>query len=383
MSLRASFLLLAALAACSAEAPGPPPAAETLAVVRLEADEDARPEARLAREMRGFFFAQARLYQSGAAADAGSSLAPILQAMGRDDLVMRAPGDSGEVACPQRWVDPVELISKAASGARALILETDRSAPEQLAFVQDIAARLATDGFTAYADDGLAFDPGHAQGTDAPLITEGLAMRDPMHGRVVREAKQRGLQLVDAGVWWSGPAELAALSNSERLTRRHAALAEQAARVFWRTPDVHAILHAEQGEESGTLAREFQQLTGYRPVTVAFVQCTETSDPPAFLPLHYERADIVIALPRPELTNGRLMSGADARVPVPSAFLASGESVLVEARRVGDPVLAVPEDRLMLLPGDRLPLRLPPGSYRIEAWTEEGPVDAPVSMTVS
>lgn len=383
MSLRASFLLLAALSACSAEAPGPPPAAETLAVVRLEAEEDSRPEARLARDMRGFFFAQTRLYQSGAAADSGSSLAPILRAMGRDDLVVRAPGDGGEVACPQRWVDPVELISQAASGARALILETDRSAPEQLAFVQGIAARLAADGFTAYADDGLAFDPGRAPDSEAPLITEGLAMRDPMHGRVVRAVKQRGLQLVDAGVWWSGPAELAALSDAERLTRRQAALAEQAARVFWRTPDVHAILHAERGEETGKLAKDFQQLTGYRPVTVAFVQCTETSDPPAFLPFHYERADIVIAIPRPELTNRRLIPGADAQVAVPPAFLPSGDPVLVEARRVGDPVLAVPEDRLMLLPGDRLPLRLPPGSYRIEAWTEEGPVDAPVSMSVS
>jgi len=37
----------------------------------------------------------------------------------------------------------------------------------------------------------------------------------------------------------------------------------------------------------------------------------------------------------------------------------------------------------MLLPGDQLPLILPPGDYRIEAWTRAGPVSAPVAVSVS
>jgi hypothetical protein len=57
--------------------------------------------------------------------------------------------------------------------------------------------------------------------------------------------------------------------------------------------------------------------------------------------------------------------------------------VLVEARRDGDPALAIPEDRLMLFPGDRLPLLLPPGDYRIEAWTRDGPLADAFALEVT
>jgi hypothetical protein len=93
----------------------------------------------------------------------------------------------------------------------------------------------------------------------------------------------------------------------------------------------------------------------------------------------------VIAIPRPPLVEGRQGSAKDsgeAPVTVPVVFQPQQDPVLVEARRAGDPALAVPEDRLLLFPGDRLPLLLPPGHYRIEAWTKNGPISEPVSQVV-
>jgi hypothetical protein len=97
-------------------------------------------------------------------------------------------------------------------------------------------------------------------------------------------------------------------------------------------------------------------------------------------------ADLVFAIPRAFEIEGRLTSGAredERAVDVPASLIAASETVLIEARREGEPDLAVPEDRLMLFPGETLPLVLPPGNYRIEAWTKKGPVAAPVSVSVT
>lgn len=346
----------------------------------------------LARDARAFFFTQAELYLAGASTAEGGPLADMLRAMGRDDLVDPATLPEPMMPCPQRWVDPVELVSQAAKGARAVILETDRFAPEQLAFTQRIAARLAEDGFDTYADDSLSLGPGGSSDAAAPLVTEGSVARDPAYGRLLREMKQRGLDLIDPGIWWTSPRELASLSAEEQRARRQSALAQQVnRRVLSRSPSARAILMAERGGETKILETEVRRLSGFEPVTVALVRCSEADEAPAFVPHHGEgahpdrSADVVIAIPRPSLVAGRQGSAKDsgeAAVTVPAVFEPQQDPVLVEARRAGDPVLAVPEDRLLLLPGDRLPLLLPPGHYRIEAWTKDGPVSEPVSQVV-
>lgn len=346
----------------------------------------------LARDARAFFFTQAELYLAGASTAENGPLADMLRAMGRDDLVDPATIPEPMMACPQRWVDPVELVSQSAKGARAVILETDRFAPEQLAFTQRIAARLAEDGFDTYADDSLSLGPGGSSDAAAPLVTEGSVARDPAYGRLLREMKQRGLDLIDPGIWWTSPRELASLSAEEQRARRQLALAQQVnRRVLSRSPTARAILMAERGGETKILETEVRRLSGFEPLTVAFVRCSEADEAPAFVPQHGEgehpdrSADIVIAIPRPPLVAGRQGSAKDsgeAAVSVPAVFEPQQHPVLVEARRAGDPVLAVPEDRLLVLPGDRLPLLLPPGHYRIEAWTKDGPISEPVSQVV-
>ena len=67
---------------------------------------------------------------------------------------------------------------------------------------------------------------------------------------------------------------------------------------------------------------------------------------------------------------------------MPGAFLTARLPVLVEARRLDEPRLAVPEDRLLLRPGETLPLMLPPGAYRVEAWTKNGQVADAVDLNV-
>lgn len=397
MLRRAACLTFTLLTACAAETPGiPAPEAHEPTLASVVLAESGQAHSGPGDAARAFFFAQTELYLAGADPAQNKLLADVLRAMGRGDLTEAAGGETPGIACPQLWADPVEMVSQNVQEAHIVIIETERSAPAQIDFLGEIFTRLAEDGFTAYADDGLTLDPASADHPGIPLVTEGLVTRDPGHGRLLRAAKSSGLTLVDAGIWWRGAADLAALTPSEQAARRQLALADQLSRkVFWTNPSARAVVHIESTDDpSGTTGFRdvVNRLTGFDPLVIGLTTCSETDERPAFLPSLGDeagsaaRADLVFAVPRETLKDGRLVSRrarSDTPVALPDTFLTQDRPVLVEARRLNEPDLAVPEDRLLLLPGDRLPLILPPGEYRIEAWTRDGPLNAPVRVQVS
>ena len=74
----------------------------------------------------------------------------------------------------------------------------------------------------------------------------------------------------------------------------------------------------------------------------------------------------------------------DIDTAIPARFMGLEVPVIVEARHPDEPDLAVPEDRVLILPGESdIPLLLPPGDYRVEAFTKNGPVAGPVSIKVA
>lgn len=392
MTGRLACLLMLMAAACSPQAPDVTVARETVGLTQPESTAWADP-GDLAREARAFYFAQADLYLSGASPAEGGPLADVLRVMGRDDLVSPPLQGTPAIACPQRGVEPVDLVAQSVTNSRAVILLSEKTAPEQTAFIHALAARLVPGGFTTYADDGLSFGPGGAADPDIPMLTEGLVTRHPRYGRLLRDLKARGVALVDAGIWWSGPSELAALTPEQQLARRQSALVSQVRRrILLRQPDAQILLHTEQGPENAALTEDVARATGSKPAVVALVRCIEAGADPAFLPEHGEGpggvagADLTVAIPVPQRIEGRQPAARDdgsRTARVPAAFAASASPVLIEARRLNDPDLAVPEDRLMLFPGETLPLLLPPGSYRVEAWTRDGPLGPAIVIDVS
>lgn len=383
------------LAACAAETPKLHVAvAGDGKANRPVTEQDLPPPANLAAGTRAFFFTQADLYLSGASPAENGALADVLRAMGRDDLVDTVSTGGTGLACPRAWVEPAEMIAQVASGSHFVIIESERRETAQVAFVEDVVTRLAADGFTAFADDGITLGPGGTADPSVPLVTEGPTTRDPAYGRLLRTAKNLNLDLVDAGVWWTGIGELTALTPDEQAARSQTALAEQVFRlVHARNPDARAIIHIEgSGDQSGAraLRDNIKRLTGHTPLVVALASCT--GGHAAFLAAQGDgrvrrvQADFMFGVPQAPAKAGRMTShtgsGEDA-VSVPAAFLPRSLPVLIEARRKGDPALAMPEDRLLLLPGERLPLMLPPGDYRIEAWTKQGQLAEAVSLNVT
>lgn len=394
MPQRASWLIAALLSACSAETP---PVrlmvAEEMPAFGGAAPAERMVEEDLAGDARALFFAQADLYLAGADPALDGKLSDVLRAMGRDDLA-----GSGEPAngCPRQWVDPVELLSQSVGQSQVVILESDPHAPAQTAFLEGILTRLKKDGFTYFADDGLSLGPGGEGHPDVLLVSEGLVTRDPDHGRLLRAAKRLDLQLVDAGVWWSSPRELAEMSPEMQLAKRQSALSLQISRrAFEQDAGARILIHMERSaypEAAEAFKTSVSLLTGHHPLLVSLADCASPGAVPAYLPGYAdgpgagEAADLVFAVPRSGLSSGRLSAGAlrgETAVTLPPGFETGTKPLLVEARRAGDPDLAVPEDRLMLFPGERLPLMLPPGDYRIEAWTRDGRVAPAVTVNVT
>ncbi|MFN3313418.1 MAG: hypothetical protein ACK46Q_08120 [Hyphomonas sp.] len=350
-------------------------------------------EGDIADDARAFLFTQAALHEFGANPEAGGQLAEMLALMGREDLIRPAAFEAGLPRCAAPPPEPVDHVRQAARDVRAVILIEEGSQPRHRAFLMPLVAGLAEDGFTAYAADALSAGAGRAAFPGIPLITEGVLARDPVYGRLLRQVKAHGLDLIEGDGGWAPPSELAGLTPEGHAARRAEVLAARLSVVFAESDDARVLLHLSRHPGEAALARLEAQLeaaSGRAPLTIQMADCAPPGTPRALLPEAEDEIvstpDIRIGEPVAAFRNGRptwRRQLGDREIAVPAAFLSQDQTVIVEVRREGETPLAVPEDRLMLRPGEALPLMLPPGRYRIEAWTRNGPLAAPVPFIVS
>ena len=96
--------------------------------------------------------------------------------------------------------------------------------------------------------------------------------------------------------------------------------------------------------------------------------------------------DLVVAHPELTFADGRpawRANGAFVKVEIPSHLISQSTRTIVEARFLDEPMDAVPIDRLMLWPGEFMPLLLPAGPYRIVAFHEGSYDQMSVEIDVS
>lgn len=392
MRLAAGMLLALALAACDT---GRPAASPYLMAAQAEFTRSAvwDEESDIADAARGFLFSQTELYLAGASPAAGGPMAEMLALMGREDLIGPPLAGGPPARCAPQPPEPAGHVRRAAADVSAVILIEDGSQPRHRAFLVPLVSGLAEDGFTVYAADALSAGAGRAAFPGIPLITEGLLARDPVYGRVLRQVKAQGLTLVEGDTGWAPPSEIARLTPEERAARQADILAERLATgAFAEEDPARVLLHLSRHPGEDALARleaRLEVASGRAPLTVQMSDCEPPGSPRSVLPAEdgsgASAPDIRIGEPVAGFRNGRpdwRRQLGDREVTLPAAFRSLDVPVIVEVRREAETALAVPEDRLLLLPGESLPLMLPPGRYRAEAWTRDGPVGEPVPLTV-
>jgi hypothetical protein len=82
-----------------------------------------------------------------------------------------------------------------------------------------------------------------------------------------------------------------------------------------------------------------------------------------------------VAHPATTLFRGRpqwRIDGGALAIELPETLVSERSRTLIEARYDAEPPDTVPLDRLLLWPGERMPLLLPAGAIRIQQYFEDG-----------
>ena len=313
--------------------------------------------------------------------------------MGREDLIpMERKVHLGELigACGASIGPVLETALEKAADTQIVILSEAHMMPLHRAGILGIVDGLVDAGFTHYAYE--SFEPSITDRPEAYIRADDVFYsNDPIHARLLRQLKARGITLV-------------AYEDDRPEDREIAQALNLKERVFDKDPDARLIVvpgwshvyeHGKDGP-STWMAGEVKNLTGHDPLTLSQTACYATGNAPVLAQTRQENdgetkaytiTDYMIGHPPLTFTKSRpdwRRVLGDIDTPVPAAFLGLDEPVIIEARYPDEPELAVPVERLLLFPGETdIPLLLPPGTYRVEAFTKTGRVGTPVALNVA
>lgn len=324
-----------------------------------------------------------------------------LAAVGREDRHAEVEG-TWVVArqcepAAEREGDVIGRIAGLAANTRIVVINEAHDRPHHREFTRKLATRLAPLGYTHFAAE--AFDPDILENDQLPYARTNLGtyVNEPVFGSLVRTVKNLGFVLVayDARI---SDVE-AELEASERVRRREERQAKHLAEVFAKLPEADRMLihvgysHAAEvpvggfdGNPLEWMTARLKRLTGIDPLTIDQTDCVSDSGSirlTAPSPRHVEgQYDLVVAHPDLAFADGRPVwraEGAVAKVKIPGGLISRSARTIVEARFIDEPLDAVPVDRVMLWPGESLPLLLPAGSYLIVGFHEDS--DDLISVT--
>ena len=327
------------------------------------------------------------------AGDDGGARAQFLSVLGREDLFEQAALETcSSLQRDGANVDPVEELARLAIDHRVVIVSEAHDRPQHRAFISDLAARLRQDGFTTYAAE--TFLPEVRAVRLWPSVADGTYSREPTFGALLR--RMRGLNYRFAEYEdFSPPAPPEDDDWRANIERRESIQAANIQRILEENPDARLFIHVglahllEQPDGQGNIwmAQRLKEATGIDPLTVDQTRYTSSGD--AFTlcdPAQTNtRVDYRIGAPLLTFENGRpawRQRAGQHVTPVPAALLNPPFNTIIEARLRSEPDEAVPVDRLLLRPGDTLPLLLAPGRYRVESWTQEHGYSEPVEISV-
>jgi hypothetical protein len=308
--------------------------------------------------------------------------------VGRED---RIPAPT-KPQCAVADVDPVEAIARAAAQSQIVIVNEAHDSPRDRAFIADLAVELAGAGFDTYAAETF-FSTVPKEG-DAPTLAYGWYSQEPVFGALLRALRREGFKFV---AYEESVPPVPGADFVDELNRREAAQASNLInRIFLANRGAKVLVHVGYGHndeavqqigrsglmrrarEVTWLARRLKDILGIDPLTID--QTTYSADKPGLCvsaaggPLPPGR-DLYMAHPALTFDRSRPTWRDDtgARVvEVPRRLKREAERVIIEARFADEPADAVPADRILIDPGEDIPLLLAPGRYKVRALLKDG-----------
>ncbi|MBU1755754.1 MAG: hypothetical protein KJ703_01985 [Alphaproteobacteria bacterium] len=381
MNWRQAIAGIAVLASACASVP-PPGSAVTLEVAG----------APISAEETG----QAFLYRLPGAEDPAGIAAQTWSMLGREDRAAMT-GDSEYLPqpctpvpdAPRGRESVVAAIAQQAATSRIVIVNESHTVTRHRETVRQLLGALRPLGFSVYAAETFSnaedeADPvAQHSGLAWPHLFDGYYSREPAFGNAVREAKRLGYRLAAYEETPSQSAPDGSDRTSSIAARETAQAANLAVILAGMGPEERLLVHVGYSHAAETplgqhgdlwMAARLKAATGIDPLTVSQTLCSSEGGEVFLALLPEDRpagmVDIVLSHPLTRFENGRPLwrreTGAIA-VPIPDQLRRTGQPLIVEAFLAGEPLDAVPVDRVYLEPGEDIPLLLSPGSYRVRA----------------
>ncbi len=315
----------------------------------------------------------------------------MLPAVGREDLQVKVSGYR-RVAGPcqpssNTQSDILATIADLAKSTRIVIINEAHDQPRHRYFISQVAETLSEIGFSVYAAETFSSIISNTENHAYGLITDGYYSNEPVFGELIRRTRSLGYKLVayESTFDWSDES----MTQSEKVARREEEQANNLIEQLSRFEDdtkifVHAgYSHASEvpipsfGGTISWMAARVKQKTGIDPLTIDQTICQSSSDSFGFFGnkqrIEPGQFDLVVGHPDLSFNRNRPQWRVDLGqrlVDIPESLRSDSDRFIIEARMIGEPLLAIPVDRVMLWPGEDVALLLAPGKYKLTAYTE-------------
>jgi hypothetical protein len=338
--------------------------------------------------------------------DDGGRATQALAFFGREDRIDAARPVTKKCRADSAITDPLSEITRRAKSAQVVIINEAHDAPRDRAFIADVAAALRPAGFTTYAAETM----NSVIGRDAPSYpraNDGYYIDEPIFGALIRRA--RALQYHFVAYEFEGRYTAPQTDMIAQMTERDEGEATNlVARIFANDPKARVLIHVGYAHamelpqallppQRGApqlrwMALRLKDKTGVDPLTIdqtgfgpsgdARVVCASSEEGEQLDPTY----DVQLMAPALRFERGRptwRIALGEHLVDVPAALKRPKDRVVFEAWRADEPADAVPVDRLLVEPGEDIPLLLAPGDYRVRACDISGPCTFEVSVHVT
>jgi len=323
------------------------------------------------------------------------SLAQQISMGGREDIIIADEGlRTSEYICDSISSNPdanaLDIMIPVAENRSLIIINEDHSNPQHRAFILSLVEALKKKGFEHYAAE--TFGEGlFLSKQKYALESDGFYSSEPIFGRLISYAKSSGFELIKYEQTKEQSAPEDATIDEKIQTREQAQSDNLIAAVLGENPDAKIIVHVGHSHvaeipirDDRWMASFLKEKTGIDPLTISQTACQASGGTSVFAAERTSASgeanegytDYFVGHPKLSFTHNRpdwRRTMGDMDVAIPEELNSFDKNVVIEARLINHPDEAVPIDRIVLRPNDfEIPLLLPSGSYRIEAFDEAG-----------
>lgn len=335
----------------------------------------------------------------------GGNLGQSLSMVGREDLANLRPQSYSRKICQPLMkggvtVEPVAYIAERAAGARVTMINEAHDMPQTRALIMKVAAVLRGEGYAGYGAETFNMQIGSYE-PDWPQIEDGWYSREPIYGRLIRQLRRQKYRLLnyefiplaDSKGSFAQQADEREMGEASNLMMQQTGLQRSlgdGVKILVHVGYGHLTEKAAEGH-AVQMGQRFKEASGIDPLTIdqtVFFSPTDSyvvCDPDA-LGLKAPGADIYLGMPKLRFERSRptyRLALGDRFVDIPAKLLRTDQVAVYDARPVGEPLNSVPMDRVLLRPGETLPLLLPAGRYDVSIWTEKDGWSATTPLTVA